>query len=290
MESLRSRALAALIASQNPEGGWGYHGACSWTEPAALALLALRGEPGASECVSRGNRYLLSLQRPDGGWPPRETVERSTWVTALAVLALGPQLNGDALKRAVRWLLDQRAADTSFVHRLRMRMLGESAPRNQGEGWPWFPDTASWVAPTAVTIVALRKLQNRSPSPNLDSRLGEARQFLWSRACGDGGWNHGSTRALGYEAPSYPETTGLALTALRGDDSPRMPTAVAAAERHLRATRFSSAHSWLRLGLIAQGRPVSGISPQAPTWRGNMDAALCLLAERAESEDLLFGD
>jgi hypothetical protein len=98
--------------------------------------------------------------------------------------------------------------------------------------------------------------------------------------CADGGWNHGSTRALGYEAASYPETTGLALLALRGADSPKLAAALAAAERHLHATRSSNARSWLRLGLMAHGRPASSLGEEPP-WRGILDAALCLLAEQA---------
>ncbi len=280
MESLRSRAISALVNSQNPEGGWAYQGTVSWTEPGAFALLALRSEPQASECVARGIRYLSSLQRPDGGWPPQAAIGQSTWVTAAAILALSDRLSPAALDQAVSWLLSQRGEETGLVRRLRLWMLGAGSIQTQGEGWPWYPETAGWVAPTACTILALDKLRQRRPSEVLEARLRSARSFLWLRVCADGGWNHGSTRALGYEAASYPETTGLALAALRGSSSPKLPAALAAAERHLSATRSSSARSWLRLGLLAHRRPAA-TPGEEPPWRGVMDTALYVLAEQA---------
>ena len=84
----RSNALSYLRAAQNPDGGWGYRGGASWTEPSAYALLALSEDPSAKEHVRRGIERLKSLQRPDGGWPPRSSVRQSTFVTALALLAL----------------------------------------------------------------------------------------------------------------------------------------------------------------------------------------------------------
>jgi hypothetical protein len=281
MESLSSRATSALVRAQNTEGGWGYLDGGSWTEPTALALLALEGEPLAEGVRTRASEHLRALQGADGGWPPRRSVDHSTWVTALAVLALGQRLSSGALAAAVRWLLRETGKELGFLPRLRMRLLGVGVEQSRGEGWPWFPETAAWVMPTALTILALEKVRSRVPAFDVDKRLGSARQYLWSRMCRDGGWNHGSTRALGYDAASYPEATGIALLALRGERSPRLPMALSAAERHLRDCRSSSGRSWLRLGLSAHARPAPGGTGGEPPWRGVMDLALCLLAERA---------
>ncbi len=280
METPASRAAAVLVRAQNPDGGWGYLSGGSWTEPTALALLSLKGEDRAGEARGRASAYLRTLQRPDGGWPPHRSVARSTWVTALAVLALGEELDGAKLGAAVGWLLRVRGRESGFWHRLRLRLLGVDRGPGEGEGWPWFGETAAWVTPTAMTILALLKVRPRGLAAGADERLSAARRYLWSRMCQDGGWNHGSTRALGYDAPSYPETTGAALLALRGDRPPELPRALAAAERHFRECRSSSGRNWLRLGLAAHARLVPGPAEDEPPARGVMDTALSLLAER----------
>jgi hypothetical protein len=99
--------------------------------------------------------------------------------------------------------------------------------------------------------------------------------------CDDGGWNHGSFRALGYQAGSYPETTGLGLLALHGAKDPQLPRALAAAERHLRSCRSAESISWLRLGLLAHATPVPARPFPEVQCRGVMDNALFLLTERA---------
>jgi hypothetical protein len=66
--------------------------------------------------------------------------------------------------------------------------------------------------------------------------------------CREGGWNHGSVRALGYESKAYPETTGMALAALHGVQAPELPRAIGVAQRFLAACRSADALNWLRLG------------------------------------------
>jgi hypothetical protein len=282
MESPRNRALSFLLAAQNSDGGWGYKDGGSWAEPSAYALLALTTETSAAESVGRGVRWLTGLQRPDGGWPPRLAVGQSTWVTALAVLALAGRLAPEALDRAAQWMLRQSGQESNFFHRLRLRLLGAEVGVDTGhEGWSWFPGTAAWVIPTSLTILALEKIGRRTPRPRLQERLESGRRFLWSRMCGDGGWNHGSSQALGYQAGSYPETTGLALLALHGGKDPQLPRALAAADRHLRACRSAEGISWLRLGLLAHAAPVAARPFPEAQCRGVMDNALFLLAENA---------
>ncbi|MHB1066446.1 MAG: prenyltransferase/squalene oxidase repeat-containing protein [Candidatus Nanopelagicales bacterium] len=63
-----TRAVRALIAAQNPDGGWGYTlGGPSDANSTGLALAAVRGLPKsgpARSSLARGSRFLASLQLP----------------------------------------------------------------------------------------------------------------------------------------------------------------------------------------------------------------------------------
>ena len=259
-----------LVDRQNPDGGWGYRrGGSSWTEPTCYALLALASDATAApDALRRGAKWLAAQHRAGGGWAPRESVEESTWVTALVLLlpagvALELEGNGVDRQRAEAWVLDQTGRESNRVERLRMRLLGVPADPSQAfDGWPWYPGAAAWVTPTALTILALEKIDRRESGARVNAvreRLAQGRSFLLARRCRDGGWNHGSTRALGYDSDSYPETTGMALLALHGLDpngsnAVPMEDALRVAERHLGHCQSQEAASWLTLGLLARGR------------------------------------
>jgi hypothetical protein len=194
---------------------------------------------------------------------------------------------GAARQRACQWLLEQTGRESGVLQQLRQSLLGVKSYQDlRYDGWPWFPGTAAWVAPTALVILALEKAARQGVGTSPAKRLESGRLFLWSRVCRDGGWNHGSTRALGYD--SYPETTGVALLGLHGAAAPESGAAIAAAERHLSSCRSVEGVSWLRLGLLAHSRPVAVATPDSLAFRGVMDHALWLLADRAASGSNAF--
>jgi hypothetical protein len=190
---------------------------------------------------------------------------------------------------ALDWLLSKTGRESSWTQRLRVAMISGRVDRGAPEGWPWFPDTAAWVTPTSFAILALRKAGKRDPRDEIRDRIQRGQEFLMSRVCDDGGWNHGSTKALGYDAPSYPETTGLALLAL--DDLPpsRVARSVERAERHLQATHSLEAASWLQLGLLAHRRTVPPPPPCATRSRSTQELALAAILRRALDGADVFG-
>lgn len=269
-----------LLRTQNPDGGWGYGGSVSWTEPTAYAVLALsRGDASA---VSRAIQWLKSMQCADGGWRPTAAVRESTWVTAVALLALRRAGVLSAHNKAVAWLLQQTGRESTWSVRLRQLLLGSRPDHSTSDsGWPWYPGAAAWVMPTAFSILALRSLER--DRPEVRSRIVEGQQFLMSRKCADGGWNHGSSRALGYDGVSYPETTGIALLALQGGAVSVPPATLTAAEQHLMRCRSGSAATWLQLGLLAYGRLSQKADLRSPTPNGHnvADLAIGRILERA---------
>jgi hypothetical protein len=283
------RTSQELVDRQNPDGGWGYRrGGGSWTEPTCYALLALASDGlTGSDSALHAVRWLAARQKSDGGWAPRETVDESTWVTALVLLlpaGIAQELDRNG---ASAWLLAQTGRESSFVQRLRMRLLGVRIDPSQSfDGWPWYPGAAAWVTPTALSILALEKLDRQKSDARTRGRIAQGRAFLLARRCRDGGWNHGSTRALGYDSDSYPETTGVAVLALHGSDAAEMETAVRAAERHLANCKSPEAASWLALGLLARGRraPLTGLDGHG----GTTEIALATLARAASEGRNLF--
>jgi hypothetical protein len=278
-----------LLGLQNTDGGWSYHRGGSWTEPTCYAVLALAASGmGDTLQVRRGAQWLRRCQRPDGGLAPRESVEASTWLTALTLL-LPPALSGGSVdrKRAAEWVLAQTGRESGWVYRLRLWMLGaKSEVEMQFDGWPWYPGAAAWLGPTALSILALKKFNRQGNGVDVKNRVAEGRAYLLARRCRDGGWNHGSTKALGYDSDSYPETTGLALLALAGVEGAEISQGVARGEQHLAGCRSSEAASWLRLGLMAHGR--MPVAPALIAHGTTMETALAALADAAQQGRNLF--
>jgi hypothetical protein len=238
-----------LLVSQNRDGGWPFAKGSSWTEPTALALLALRLHDHSSSACQRAAYWLEQRQNPgDGGWRPNDAVPTSTWVTSMAILALP-----DKGTKAGDWL-------TGHIY----KKTGGSC---------WFPGTASWVTPTATAILALSRIDNmRFAAP-----IEQSRQFLLNRRCRDGGWNHGGSSFRSENAISYPETTGLALLALAGIPSEHLTSALRVSDQFLKDPQSIEGLSWLQMGLMAQGRRVEDCGSRFRP-RNIRDISLRLLA------------
>src|ERR1700689_688448 len=211
---------------QNRDGGWAYNKGCSWTEPTAFVLLAQSVTQVDRPSFEAGLQFLRSTQRRDGGWSPQPDVAESTWVTALAALLPEEAIGAERLKRALAWLEGQTGRESSFGYRFQQMIHGVN--EKNPEGWPWFPGAAAWVIPTSLGILAFERALTRGENGRLRERVDSGREFLFGRVCADGGWNHGSNRALGRDGDSYPETTGIALTALHGSQQGKMATEIAA--------------------------------------------------------------
>ncbi len=277
-----------LLEAQNQDGGWPYQHGSSWTEPTAFALLALEAQHSQeSHAFERGSLWLQNNQRSDGGWPPNRSVQISTWVTSLALLALSDTgLTADQRRRAVQWLTSQVEPEIHPLQRLVLRVR-EIAPPVQIGGSPWFPGTAAWIAPTVLTVLALSGAARSQSDPNLRSYVREAQQFILCRRCRDGGWNHGGSRYLSEDTVSYPEMTGMALLALYGAPPSQLDLSLKLAEAHLQSVASMEALCWLELGLARHGRQPdrrqSGPASRPLPCHTTRDISLRLLALSTDS-------
>lgn len=260
---------------QNRDGGWAYGKGCSWTEPTAFVLLAQAVTQVDRPSFEAGLKFLRATERSDGGWSPHPDVAESTWVTALTSLLPEEAIGAQRIKRAVAWLEGQTGRESSWSYRLRQTITGNN--EKYPEGWPWFPGAAAWVIPTSIGILAFERALTRGENRRLRDRVNSGQEFLFGRMCADGGWNHGSNRALGRDGDSYPETTGIALAALRNSRQRGIvERAKKAARRHLDTCRTAEGIAWLSMGLTAHGESVHPKSVPVP--RTTLDAALTAIA------------
>jgi hypothetical protein len=272
-------SVTALVQKQNRDGGWPYVRGNSWTEPTAYAVMATLAA-GDIESAHRGLAWLRRTQRPDGGWAPQPGVEQSTWVTGLAALLPREVLGSGAHQGAIQWLMGTTGKESTVEYRVRQWLLGNSpAPEVEFPGWPWVPGAAAWVGPTSIAILALDKQAAHRTSVGIRERVSDGRKFLMRRMCSGGGWNHGSAKALGYDSRPYPETTGMALAALRGVTGPQVELAVGVARQFLGQVRSAEAVNWLRFGLRAHAQLPAGYDPpEGLAYRTISEASLNLLA------------
>ena len=259
------RSGQALVASQNPDGGWGAQiGRASSTEITALATLALGGldTPDARASAAHGLRWLAARQHDDGAWPVSTRVDEGSWATALAVLTLDAAGHEPAAAvRGARWLLRRMPRTASLVTSLVHRW----APNTQAvrldpdlKGWAWTADTASFVEPTCYVLLALKRLRRYLPGTAAVERIDEAERMIYDRMCRDGGWNYGNSAVLEAELWPYPDITALALLALVEHRQRE------ANQRSLRALRAMLEHvdsglalSWAVLCFSAYGEDVA---------------------------------
>jgi hypothetical protein len=280
---------AFLLRTQNPDGGWGYFPAkSSWLEPTAYAMLALRGDAASPEALGRAWRLIETWQLPDGSWRAGAQVEDGTWVTALAVtLCAIDGKTGCMLSNGVGRLLGTEGSERSTLYQL-MTFLGVvgSEVDTSHAAWPWRPGSSSWIEPTVHTIVALKIAQTHFQARRIRDRVREGEEMMLARRCADGGWNHGWPRCYEIDAPSYPESTALALLALQGRRR-EAGRALEMAHEFWKTSKSPLARAWLAIALQTWGETLPLPSESKPIRNDIMLTALEALAHPGGNHKLL---
>ena len=252
-----------LRAEQNTDGGWGYRsGTQSAVESTAWATLALQPlEPPDSRILSSASEWLRRAQTTAGAWPTGSGSEPGCWVTALACLALlsQPVRDDDAVARGARWLCSTWPAEGNLMWRLRKRLHREQEnvvrQDDSLRGWSWTPGTASWVEPTAYSLLLLQNMPDRIRPSQAGERIQLAERMLYDRACPEGGWNTGNP--LVYGVPGVPRIgpTVWALLALRNHrDHPASAEGIEWLARTLRSIKSPGSLALAHLCLQVYGR------------------------------------
>ncbi len=269
--------LDRLVSAQAGDGSWPYQtGQPGGLEPTAFALLALRAwGSGPDPAARKGLAAMEGWQARDGSFSIQRGVPPAAYATALgmvATLALDRESPRSELAR--RWLIRSR----SMTMVQKGRAVGHDVSLT---GWSWVEGTHGWVEPTAWAVLALRHSDDQD-----HPRVREGLALLYDRAVEGGGWNYGNVEVLGRRLAAQPEATGVVLTATSGLAHPSITRALNYVEADRPADRGAWTKAWVRLGLMAHGRPAPAIPPPDRAKLGVNDIlhlALLLLATAPEA-------
>jgi hypothetical protein len=245
-------ARLRLIEVRGQSDGWSYRQeAAPCVEPTILACLALLSSAPDLDAkqsrdeIRRSADWLASLQSLDGSLGLSKTLPTPGWATPYGAL-LWAALGGywSHRERAARWILDQEGVSMPNIA-VCERTVGHDTSI---VGWPWVANTHSWVEPTAVAILALRR-EGQAEHP----RVREGLRLIRNRAIPTGGWNYGNSAAFGRDLRPQPAPTGLALIALAGieDRCEVVVRAVGYLHEVLPSTRAAQSLCWGVLALRA---------------------------------------
>ena len=149
----RAKTLDVLERIQPPNGGF-----LEATPLTSFVTMSLAGSGQADHLVaSRGVRFLLQSQRGDGSWPIDTNL--ATWVTTLAINALGPSIH-DVMSATER----QHLLDWLLAQQYRTVHPYTNAPPG---GWAW-TDLTGGVPDADDTAGALLALKHRSFAPGFN--------------------------------------------------------------------------------------------------------------------------
>jgi hypothetical protein len=267
--------LPFLEAAQNQDGGWGYRpGQRSGVEPTSWALMALGGAKSRKRleaALGRGWRWLDETQLPDGSWPAFASQQTGCWVTSLACLAL--HLHGQSAERVaggLAWLCSSRPGEGGLWWRLRNRLSrGSSLVRQDPSlvGWSWTPGTASWVEPTAHSLILLGALRSDLHPPNAAKRRELGEKMLYDRMCAGGGWNSGNPLVYGVAGEPRVIPTAWALLALaRYADRDENHRSLEWLERNYKQIRGPASLALAHLCLRAYGRSMPSLETELSSY------------------------
>src|SRR5579863_2758409 len=253
-----TRAHHELLEMRQPGPAWGNSPAGRpYVEATALAALALAGsspETGGDQsqaAIAAAADWLSGLQQRNGALGISPDLPHPHWTTPLGILVWQAANRVQAARqKAVEWLLTRRpdaqvaAANEHFGHDSRI------------PGWPWVEGTHSWLEPTAMAVLALRRTGHGD-----DERTRDGERLVRDRAIRTGGWNYGNSTVFGADLRPHPAPTGLALLALAGIDdfeSPLIDRSCAYLESVLPTTRAPQSLCFGTLALSAWGRRPPG--------------------------------
>ena len=217
-------------------------------------------------------QFLLNSQLTDGGWPAFQGDSEASWTTALALCTL-TALNetSDARDRALSWLLKERGKEGHWLWRWKFKTVDRNVRFDPDKyGWPWIPGSASWVIPTAFSVIAIKQFTVCNRYASSERRIHLGVEMLLDRACVDGGWNSGNSVVYGVPLRPHVDATAVALLALQDEQRTEMIQKSLSWLRQNAATVDSvSSLAWCILTLFVYQEPIGGLKNRLATIIGD---------------------
>jgi hypothetical protein len=263
MNAFRNDLVDVLKRRQLASGGWSNNPTSTQAslEASCLATLAISSSP---DLALTARQFLLRVQNSDGSWPAFEGDDRGgSWTTSLATIALRDFVPGIRAKlEGFRWLVQFAGKESNWFWKWKFRTTDRHVQFDPDKyGWPWFPDSLSWVVPTSFAIVALNQI------PSSSSAFGQAvgrvklgKKMLMDRACPVGGWNAGNGVVYGTPLAPHWDDTAVALLALLDAKSEIIVRKAAQwLERTVHSVSSPWSLAWAILALAAHSRSLESL-------------------------------
>ena len=260
-----------LKSRQMKSGGWAYFDSVQESlEATCLAELALAPERHANS--SEAILFLLKSQLSDGGWPAFLGDSEGSWTTALALCTLNS--TGDftaARERAFRWLFAERGREGHWFWRWKFKTSDRNVRFDPDKyGWPWISGSASWVIPTAFSLIAIKQFTVCNRSEAAEKRIHLGVDMLLDRACVDGGWNSGNSFVYGVPLRPHVEATAIALLALQDERrSDVIQRSLAWLNKEVPRVDSVSSLAWCILSLFVYQESVEELKNRLATLMGD---------------------
>ena len=210
--------IQELHRRELPDGGWSFSGSSQMSlETTCLASFSVLAEQPSS--APHVVWPLLHAQLSDGSWPSFVGDGEPSWTTALAICVLNSANDSSgARERGQSWLLKTKGREGDWFWRWKFK-LADRAVRFDPDryGWPWLSGSASWVIPTAFSVIAIKQFTACSRTEVSERRIRLGVEMLLDRTCVDGGWNSGNSVVYGVPLRPHVEATAIALLALQDE-------------------------------------------------------------------------
>jgi hypothetical protein len=210
--------LAELRRRQMPCGGWAALSSSRQASLEATCLAALALGLGGIDAQGHTHEFLLREQNPNGSWPAFHGDDRDgAWLTSFVLIVLRDVRAAIPARLAgIRWLAACQGKESSWFWKWKFRTADRHVRFDPEKfGWPWVPDTCSWVVPTAFAILALSPQRCSCASlKEIGARIDCGIAMLVDRSCRGGGWNAGNGLVYGAALLPHPDDTAIALLGL----------------------------------------------------------------------------